>query len=131
MASYHGVEIVLVTFLVIDFDSHVVPLISEHFVACGKKRIETEDPPVALVVEVSTAIFGPLSLQRSRRDGDLIGRRAHRGFEVNPIGVRRNIMVVTCGHVIDARHAVFVLQVMLASIGVFGKLRGCDVANPR
>ncbi len=73
---------------VVNFQLDAVPLLPRYFVPRRNEGIEAQRKVVQLVFEVMpSALPAPLPYQRSRRDGDLIGRRADHRADVHPVGM--------------------------------------------
>src|SRR5689334_11868707 len=89
-----------------------------------ERRVKVEDRLVHDVAETAPAVLGPLPLEISGRDRDLVRGRAGRLVERDPVGVRREIAVLTNRGIVDALHprlrleAVALADVVIAELVV-------------
>ncbi len=81
--------------VVVDLDRDPVPRVTLHLPARRKPGGERQHGAVHRVGEAATAVLLRLGLEVTRRQRDLVGRRADLGAEVDPVGVVADVGVNT------------------------------------
>ncbi len=82
-------------------------------------------------MEIAAAILHPFFLQIARHDRDLIGTGAHRGLEINPVGLARYPVLIPRSDIFQLGHALGFVQAMFVARAVVGQFDVCGVANER
>ena len=129
--GHHPVEVVLVTGVIVDLELDALELVALHRVAGGEERVEVGHRPVHRVFEDPTPVFLILFHEIAGGDRDLVGRRAHRGLEVDPVGVVGEVAVGPGRFVVDRRHPGLGGQPLLPAIVVIADLAPVLIAEQR
>ena len=83
----HAIDVVRMLGVVVDLDRHAVPVAALDLPVGRQVAEERQHRAVHLVMEITPAALGPFALQVARRERDLIGARADRRLEVDPVGI--------------------------------------------
>lgn len=121
-ACIHAVQVELMAGVVVDLQAHVIPAITPDLIPAGVKREKIQNGGIHFVLEVAAPILQPFFLQVSRCDGNLVRAGADGGFKIDPVTVLADEIILPRGHIVQRRHALYLVESVLAARTVIAQL---------